>query len=714
MADAEPAPLPDFDKMKHKTMMKMGELTAMDEEQRKMILEMVKEGSLTIEEAHEEVKRIRPKTMSGKYLGSSPCLPAIVSSGKEVDVAKTLAVQALDYIKKSKIAAAKTEVTFSTIGVRFSSSDGAETLDNEGISGLVFQGIYSSKYLVLTFLHSKLGLAFTHLLQFGKSKEASEALECVLERKVLASEAKVFNVLSTLSEEPAGDDDDDDEGDDEEEEEDGPFACHNLYYLGSTPAEAREGTKAVTSALTILNDQIKARRDGKGKGATIADATPVTVVFSAEGIRVVDRVNRELVRNVLSKAVSFQHILQASKGDIYTFIEVDDRRDENDCAVFICDKGVKKQAEMLEAAMTRTIELGKKRDGNPFKAVGRDREVVTGPLVDIQLRRKQLRAIKAIGAGQFGKVYLSEYRSPAAEDTPGSEPELRAIKMLRGKASDDDKKEFLREGETMLKIGNHDNLVQLLGVVISKKPMLMVLEYCQYGDLSDVLRACRRKKVAIHLGEQLYMCSQLARGMQFIASKHYVHMDLAARNCLLGPNSTLKIADFGLTRPHDAGKNYHKQQGVMKLSIRWLAMDAFKYKIFSEKSDVWSFGVTIWEILAYGRQPYSGTELKNVMPRVIEGRRLDQPKGCPDDVWDVVFSCWVREPNRRPTFRQLRKAFEYLMKQHAVNTASLRDVGMLMNAELTENIKALTLKRKGTGTAQPAAAGSTLMGVIEE
>ena len=108
-------------------------------------------------------------------------------------------------------------------------------------------------------------------------------------------------------------------------------------------------------------------------------------------------------------------------------------------------------------------------------------------------------------------------------------------------------------------------------------------------------------------------------------------------------------------------------------------------------------------MLAYGRQPYSGIELKNVMPRVIEGHRLDQPKGCPDDVWDVVYSCWVREPNRRPTFRQLRKAFEYLMKQHAVNTASLRDVGMLMNAELTENIKALTLKRKGTGTVQPSA-----------
>jgi hypothetical protein len=526
MAESEPTPLPDFDKMKHKTMMKMGELTAMDEEQRKMILEMVKEGSLTIEEAHEEVKRIRPKTMSAKYLGSSPCLPSIVTSGGEVDVAKTLAVQALDYIKKFKVASTKTEVTFSTIGVRFSSADGGETIDNESISGLVFQGLYSGKYLVLTFLHSKLGLAYTHLLQFGKSKEASEALEVVLERKVLASEAKVFNVLTSVSEEPAEgvDDDDDDDDADDDVEEDGPFACHHLHYLGSTPADARDGVKAITSAVTNLNEQIKARREGKGKGATVADATAVTVVFSAEGIRVVDRDTRELVRNVLSKAISFQHTIQGSKGDIYTFIEVDDRRDENDCAIFICDKGVKKQAELLEAAMNQTITLGKKRDGNPFKAVGRDREVITGPLVDIQLRRKQLRAIKAIGAGQFGKVYLSEYRSPSAEDTPGLAPELRAIKMLRGKASDDDKKEFLREGETMLKIGNHDNLVQLLGVVINKKPMLMVLEYCQYGDLSDVLRACRRKKVLIQLGEQLHMCAQLARGMQYIASKHYVHM----------------------------------------------------------------------------------------------------------------------------------------------------------------------------------------------
>eukprot|EP00730_Choanoeca_flexa_P005608 TRINITY_DN11985_c0_g1_i2.p1 TRINITY_DN11985_c0_g1~~TRINITY_DN11985_c0_g1_i2.p1 ORF type:complete len:710 (+),score=227.01 TRINITY_DN11985_c0_g1_i2:92-2221(+) len=709
MASDEPDQLPDFDKIKHKTMMRMGELQAMDEEQRKMILEMVKEGSLTIEEAHEEVKRIRPKTMSGKYIGSSPCLPSLVTAGGQDNLAKQVTLHAMDYIKRNKIATVKSEITFSTIGVRFCNGDGTETLDNESISGLLFQGIHSARYLVLVFQHSKLGLAYIHVIQFAKAKEATEALEVVLERKALASQAKVFNAIT---EEPAADDDDDDEDDEASEEEDGPFACHHLFYLGSMNADNKEGERTVVSAVGALNEQIKDRREGKGgKAVTTADAIPVSLVFSAEGLRVVDRFNRELIRNVLSKAISFQTVLSASKGDIYTFIEVDDRRDENDCAVFICDKAVKKQAEMLQADMDRTIELGKNRKSNPFRAVGGEREVITGPLTDIQLRRKQLRAVKAIGAGQFGQVYLSEYHSPADSDAGKEEPELRAIKMLRGKASEDDKKEFLREGETMLKIGNHDNLVKLLGVVISKKPMLMVLEYCQYGDLSDVLRACRRKKVALKLGEQLYLASQLAKGMQYIASKHYVHMDLAARNCLLGPNSVLKIADFGLTRPHDAGKNYHKQQGVMKLSIRWLAMDAFKYKIFSEKSDVWSFGVTTWEILSYGRQPYSGVELKHVMKAVIDGRRLKQPKGCPDDVWDVVFSCWIREPNRRPTFRQLRKAFDFLLKEHQVDVASLRDVGALMNAELTENIKALTLKRAtGTGTGL----ATKLMGVIEE
>ncbi|EDQ88238.1 uncharacterized protein MONBRDRAFT_32895 [Monosiga brevicollis MX1] len=715
---AKPAgELPDFDKMKHKTMMRMGELTAMDEEQRKLIMEMVKQGSLTVEDAVDEVKRIKPKTVGCKFLGSCPSL--VEGTGVTAQNAEALISNALEYFKQNKIVTVKASAMISTIGLRI--ADPAEdglVYENESMPMIQHFCISGGKTLAVFAVHHKLGLVYTYLLQFGKAREAADALELLQDRQALSRETKVLGGVAEENEEDEegdeGADVDDDDDDDDDDEQ--PFWLSHVYYVGTINAADHSGQNTVEHAMGLLADQVRGKPT-KFKDLAATDGHRVCLVFSAEGVRVVDAATKELLFNTLVKAVSFHCTTKLKKGDAFAYIEVDDRRSDNECHVFVCQRSPKNQADQLTEAMNKTVQIGKDRVGNPFRALGKKREAVSSSaLAAIQLPRKSLKAVKAIGAGQFGKVYLSEYSVDGAEVE--GEPELRAVKMLRGQASDNDRDEFLREAETMLQIGAHENLVSLCGVVLNKRPMLMVLEYCQYGDLSDVLRSLRRKNIKLNLGEQLHMANQLASGMQYIASKHFVHMDLAARNCLLGPNSSIRIADFGLTRPHDNQKNYYKQQGVMKLSIRWLAIDAFQYKIFSEKSDVWSFAVTVWEILAYGRQPYHGTELKQVMKAVIAGRRLSQPKECPDDVWDMLYSCWIKEPNRRPTFRQLKKAVDFLMAEHKIELSAIRDVGALLNADLTENIKMLTLQRRKSSRAdagaRKASAAPSAMGALAE
>jgi serine/threonine protein kinase len=128
--------------------------------------------------------------------------------------------------------------------------------------------------------------------------------------------------------------------------------------------------------------------------------------------------------------------------------------------------------------------------------------------------------------------------------------------------------------------------------------------------------------------------------MKFVASKNFVHMDLAARNVLVAPDGLLKIADFGLTHAFDEGCQYYKQLGVLKLSIRWLAIDSFDHKLFSEASDVWSWGVLLWELYSYGTQPYKGHKLPEVLRLVRSGLRLAQPKSCPASIFALMSETW--------------------------------------------------------------------------
>ena len=231
--------------------------------------------------------------------------------------------------------------------------------------------------------------------------------------------------------------------------------------------------------------------------------------------------------------------------------------------------------------------------------------------------------------------------------------------MLRGGATDSDRLEFLRESETMLDIGSHLNIVSMIGVVVSQRPWLVVLEFCIYGDLLAVLTNCRRKKIDLTLQEKLFFAEQIVSGMKYVASKKYVHMDLAARNCLISENNLIKVADFGLTHKFNDGLPHYKQNGVMKLSIRWLDLNAYDCKVFSEKSDVWSFGVTMWEIFSAGEQPYKNIQLVDVLKVVRKGYRLTQPESAPGAVYELMLRCWESNYKKRPSFSVIFESIRY-------------------------------------------------------
>ena len=221
------------------------------------------------------------------------------------------------------------------------------------------------------------------------------------------------------------------------------------------------------------------------------------------------------------------------------------------------------------------------------------RESVPGELWSIQIHRSDLLAIKVIGAGQMRKVYL------ALQSEKGvSERKNRAVKLYRKVSTIDDKDSFQGEAIIMLAL-SHRNLEALIGVSMQQKPWLMVVEYMKYGDLLTVLRTLNEKDTLLHSFEQIDWCLQISQGMQFLSAQHLVHMDLAARNCLLGENNQVKVSDFGLTRKIDQDQKHLILREMHKLPIKWLAIECFSTKMFSEASDVWAYGVTAWEIFRF-------------------------------------------------------------------------------------------------------------------
>lgn len=276
-----------------------------------------------------------------------------------------------------------------------------------------------------------------------------------------------------------------------------------------------------------------------------------------------------------------------------------------------------------------------------------------------EMERTDITMKHKLGGGQYGEVYEGVWKKYNL---------TVAVKTLKEDTMEVE--EFLKEAAVMKEI-KHPNLVQLLGVCTREPPFYIITEFMTYGNLLDYLRECNRQEVtAVVL---LYMATQISSAMEYLEKKNFIHRDLAARNCLVGENHVVKVADFGLSRLM-TGDTYTAHAGA-KFPIKWTAPESLAYNKFSIKSDVWAFGVLLWEIATYGMSPYPGIDLSQVYELLEKDYRMERPEGCPEKVYELMRACWQWSPADRPSFAEIHQAFETMFQESSISDEVEKELG---------------------------------------
>ncbi|NWZ22978.1 EPHA2 protein, partial [Asarcornis scutulata] len=258
---------------------------------------------------------------------------------------------------------------------------------------------------------------------------------------------------------------------------------------------------------------------------------------------------------------------------------------------------------------------------------------------------------KVIGAGEFGEVYKGTLKR-------GKKEVPVAIKTLKVGYTEKQRVDFLSEASIMGQFCHH-NIIRLEGVVSKYKPFMIITEYMENGALDKFLRDKDGEFCVIQL---VGMLRGIAAGMKYLANMNYVHRDLAARNILVNSNLVCKVSDFGLSRvlEDDPEATYTTSGG--KIPIRWTAPEAISYRKFTSASDVWSYGIVMWEVMSYGERPYWELSNHEVMKAINEGFRLPAPLDCPSAVYQLMMQCWQQERSRRPKFADVVSILDKLIR----------------------------------------------------
>ncbi|XP_031443012.1 insulin-like growth factor 1 receptor isoform X2 [Clupea harengus] len=269
-----------------------------------------------------------------------------------------------------------------------------------------------------------------------------------------------------------------------------------------------------------------------------------------------------------------------------------------------------------------------------------------------EVAREKITLCRELGQGSFGMVYEG-----IAKGVVKDEPETRvAIKTVNESASMHERIEFLNEASVMKEFNCH-HVVRLLGVVSQGQPTLVIMELMTRGDLKSYLRSLRAKESCTSLPlpplkKMIQMTGEIADGMSYLNANKFVHRDLAARNCMVAEDFTVKIGDFGMTRDIYE-TDYYRKGGKGLLPVRWMSPESLKDGVFTTMSDVWSFGVVLWEISTLAEQPYQGMSNEQVLRFVMEGGLLDKPDNCPDMLFELMRMCWQYNPKMRPSFLEI-------------------------------------------------------------
>ncbi|XP_061617170.1 protein tyrosine kinase 2aa isoform X5 [Phyllopteryx taeniolatus] len=306
-----------------------------------------------------------------------------------------------------------------------------------------------------------------------------------------------------------------------------------------------------------------------------------------------------------------------------------------------------KRLEAVKSGV-RTISVSETDD---YAEIVDEEDTYTMPSTrDYEIQRDRIELGRCIGEGQFGDVHQGVYNIP-------DKPALAvAIKTCKNCTSDSVREKFLQEALTMRQF-DHPHIVKLIGV-ITENPVWIIMELCTLGELRSFLQV---RKYSLDLATLILFAYQLSTALAYLESKRFVHRDIAARNVLVSSIDCVMLGDFGLSRYMEDSSYYKASKG--KLPIKWMAPESINFRRFTSASDVWMFGVCMWEILMYGIKPFQGVKNNDVIGRIENGERLAMPPQCPPTLYSLMTKCWSYDPSKRPRFTELKTQLSTILEE---------------------------------------------------
>ncbi|XP_017568666.1 focal adhesion kinase 1 isoform X5 [Pygocentrus nattereri] len=308
----------------------------------------------------------------------------------------------------------------------------------------------------------------------------------------------------------------------------------------------------------------------------------------------------------------------------------------------------------LQGVKARAISISDEISGDEtddYAEIIDEEDAYTMPSTrDYEIQRERIELGRCIGEGQFGDVHQGDYVCPES-------PALSvAIKTCKNSTSDSVREKFLQEALTMRQF-DHPHIVKLIGV-ITENPVWIIMELCTLGELRSFLQV---RKYSLDLASLILFSYQLSTALAYLESKRFVHRDIAARNVLVSSVDCVKLGDFGLSRYMEDSSYYKASKG--KLPIKWMAPESINFRRFTSSSDVWMFGVCMWEILMYGIKPFQGVKNNDVIGRIENGERLAMPPNCPPTLYSLMTKCWAYDPSKRPRFNELKAQLSTILAE---------------------------------------------------